>query len=376
MPGQDRPKLTKEEIKAAFKHPIGAPRISELARGRRNVVVVFDDLSRPTRAAELVPHILAELKKAGVADNSIRFVAGIGMHGAMRAMDFVKKLGRSVVQRFDVYNHNPYENCTYIGDTSRGTPVYLNSEVMGCDLKILVGAIVPHPTAGFGGGAKLMVGISHIDTIYGNHHGVGGRSGPTPENPMGKLHPSLRCGNIEGNVLRADLEEMARMAGIDCIVNGVFNMKRETVGLFVGDVVTAHREGGFDVLVLNAYSKANEAGVTFHCLKLLKKGGGDAVLICNVPEGQICHYTARSFGKERGGRLWGPRKTLPAQVNRLITVGPNIGRTCLDWIGPADEITRVKRWPDALKLLKVWHQGAPKVGIIPDATIQYFPGWE
>ena len=183
---------------------------------------------------------------------------------------------------------------------------------------------------------------------------------------------------------------MARMAGIDCIVNAVFNMKRETVGLFVGDVVEAHREGakmaekvyatksdgGFDVLILNAYSKANEAGVTFHCLKLLKKDGGDVVLICNIPEGQICHYTARSFGKERGGRLWGPRKTLPPLVNRLMTVGPNIGRTCLDWIGPADEITRVKRWPDALKLLKVWHQGVPKVGIVPDATIQYFPGWE
>jgi nickel-dependent lactate racemase len=296
-------------------------------------------------------------------------------------------LGKSIVRQFDVYNHNPYENCTYVGETSRHTPVYLNSEVIGCDLKIFVGGIVPHPTAGFGGGAKLIVGISHIDTIYGNHHGVGGRSGPTPENPMGRLHPSLGCGKIEGNVLRADLEEMARLSGIDCIVNTVFNMKRETVGLFVGDVVAAHRagtkmgkevyatesEGGFDVLVLNAYSKASEAGVAFECLKLLKKEGGDLVLISNTPEGQICHYTARSFGKARGGRLWGPRKTLPPQVKRLITVGPNISRTCLDWIGPADEIIRVKRWPDALKLLRAWHKKVPLVGVVPDATIQYFP---
>jgi nickel-dependent lactate racemase len=118
-------------------------------------VIIFDDLSRPTRASELVPHILAELKAGGIADEAIRFVAGTGAHGAMKLMDFEKKLGRNVVQKFDVYNHNPYENCTYVGQTSRGTPVYLNSEVMSCDLKILLGCIVPHPTAGFGGGQNF-----------------------------------------------------------------------------------------------------------------------------------------------------------------------------------------------------------------------------
>jgi len=388
MPGHNRARLTKEEITSAFAHPIGTSKISELAEGRTQAVIVFDDLSRPTRASELVPHILAELKAGGIADEAVRFVAGIGAHGAMKLMDFEKKLGRNVVQKFDVYNHNPYENCTYVGQTSRGTPVYLNSEVMSCDLKILLGCIVPHPTAGFGGGAKLLVGISHVDTIYANHHGIGGRSAPTPENPMGGLHPSMGFGKVEGNVLRADLEEMAKMACVDCIVNAVVNCRRETIGLFVGDVVGAHREGvkmarqtyatesegEFDVLVLNAYSKANEASVVLSgLLTPLRKDGGDVVLICNTPEGQICHYTARSFGKERGGRLWGPRKTLPPRVNRLITVGPNIGRACLDWIGPADHVIRVKRWSDALNLLKEWHGEHPKVGIVPDATIQYFP---
>jgi lactate racemase len=390
MPGQDRRKLTKEGLQEAFDRPIGTPRISDLADSKQNVVIVFDDLSRPTRVSELVPYILEELRKAGIQDKAIRFMAGIGMHGAMKVMDFEKKLGRKTVQRFDVFNHNPYENCTYIGATSRGTPVKINSEVMDCDLKILVGGIVPHPTAGFGGGAKLIVGVSHIDTIYGNHHGVGGRSAPTPEHPMGKLHPSLRCGNINENVLREDLEEIARMAKIDCIVNAVFNLKRETVGLFVGDVVAAHREGsklaeqvyatqskgGFDVLVLNAYSKANEASVTFHASRLLKEEGGDVVLVCNMPEGQICHYTARSFGKQRGGRLWGPRRTLPPQVRRLIAVGPTISRTCLDMLGPADDVLRVKRWSQAVEFINKWHQGVPKVGIVPDASIQYFPGWE
>jgi len=387
MPGQDRPKASKKEIEAAFANPIGTPTIASLARGRREVAIIFDDLSRPTRAAQLVPYILRELKKAGIGDESVRFVAAAGAHGAMKQMDFEKKLGKDVVRRFPVFNHNPYENCTYLGDTSRGTPAHINSEVMSCDLKIAVGCIVPHPTAGFGGGAKIMIGISHVDTIYANHHGIGGRSAPTPESPMGSLHPSLGLGRIEGNVLRADLEEIARMAGIDCVVNAIVNGRRETIGVAVGDVVAAHREGvktarqvyatqsqgGFDLVVANAYSKANEASLSVQTVPgLLKDQGGDLVLICNTPEGQICHYTARSFGKAMGGCLWGPRKRMPPRVNRMITVGGGIDRAGLDWIGPADAVKRVKGWPEALEILKGWYGRPPKVGVVPDATIQYF----
>ena len=154
MAGHDAPKLTDLEIQAAFLNPIGTPRISHMARGRKEVVIIFDDLSRPTKVAELVPYVLQELKEGGIKDETIRFIASVGAHGAMKLMDFVKKLGSDIVQRFPVYNHNPFQNCTYLGDTSRGTPVSINSEVMSCDLRIAVGSILPHPVAGFGGGAK------------------------------------------------------------------------------------------------------------------------------------------------------------------------------------------------------------------------------
>jgi nickel-dependent lactate racemase len=205
---------------------------------------------------------------------------------------------------------------------------------------------------------------------------------------MGALHPSLGPGKVEGNVLREDLEEMARMAGLDCIVNAIVNLKRETTELFVGDVVTAHRrgvksarraygttsEGEFDILVLNAYCKANEAAIALNGTTMLLKGeGGTVILICNTPEGQICHYTARSFGKTRGGRLWGPRRDFPQRVRRLIAVGPNFDRTSFDMIGPVDAAIRVNRWDEALSMLKGEYGRGTRVGVIPDATIQYFP---
>ena len=54
----------------------------------------------------------------------------MGAHGACDRVDFVKKLGKDVVEQFPVYNHNAFSNLTDLGKTSRGTPVQVNSEVM------------------------------------------------------------------------------------------------------------------------------------------------------------------------------------------------------------------------------------------------------
>ena len=91
----------------------------------------------------------------------------------MKLVDFQKKLGVDIPGRFLVFNHNPYENCDYLGETSRGTPAYVNSEFMACDLKLSIGCILPHPTAGFGGGGKMILpGIAHVDSITANHRNL------------------------------------------------------------------------------------------------------------------------------------------------------------------------------------------------------------
>jgi nickel-dependent lactate racemase len=96
MLGHDAKGVTKKEIQAAFDNPIGTTRISELARGKNEVAILFDDLSRPTKVAELVPYVLKEIKEGGISDERIRFVAASGAHGAMKLMDFRKKLGTKV----------------------------------------------------------------------------------------------------------------------------------------------------------------------------------------------------------------------------------------------------------------------------------------
>ena len=385
MSGQDTPKIGDKEIRAAFDNPIGTPRIAELAKGKKDVVILFDDLTRPTKTAELVPYVLEELKEGGIRDENIRFISALGAHGVMRLMDYVQKLGLDVVQKYPVYNHNPYENCTYLGRTAHGIEVSVNSEFMACDLKIALGGLVPHPTAGFGGGGKMVLpGVCSIDTILANHGGLGEMS----EDKNMKLNA---WGNVEDNLMRQDIEEIARMAGLDVSVNAVMNLSRDTVGVFVGDLVAAHRAGVkvarkhyatpvpevAEVVVANAYAKANEAAIAVETgRKLLKEEGGDLIITCNIPEGQICHYLARSFGKTFGGRLYGVRTTLPERVKRMIVLGPYMDRVGLDWLGPQDKIIIINSWPEIIDLLKQSHGGGTRVSVIPDATIQYFPQLE
>ncbi|MBE0481825.1 MAG: DUF2088 domain-containing protein, partial [Dehalococcoidia bacterium] len=102
MKGHAAPALSEAGIRKALARPIGCPPIRELARGKKEVVILFDDMSRPTRIAKLVPAVLEELAAAGVKDSAIRFIAAIGAHGALTRVDFAKKLGEDILQRFTV----------------------------------------------------------------------------------------------------------------------------------------------------------------------------------------------------------------------------------------------------------------------------------
>jgi nickel-dependent lactate racemase len=381
MEGHDTRALTDEEIRQAFAKPIGTKPISELAKGRKEVVILFDDLARGTPASVIVPYVLEELASAGITDEHIRFIAAVGAHGAMNGIELTKKLGEDVMRRFCVYNHNPYENCMPLGMTYRGTPVAINGEFMACDLKIGIGSIVPHPF-GFGGGCKIILpGVASIETINGNHARL-------------TLSPTTRMGNFETNVMMQDIVETARMVRLEVKIDCIMNMKREITALFVGDPVAEHLEGiklarehyatplvnDCDVVVANCYMKANEHALSKAIASpLLKKSGGDMVVISVYPAGQIVHYFGRTFGKNLSGRGYnlpgfeGGRLDVPLNARSLTLMTPYPDRTGADWLAPYHVINYANDWDEVLDFLKRRNGERTKVAVIPDATIQYFP---
>jgi len=376
MHGHAAPPLSDAGFRKALANPIGTKTIKELAKGKKEVVILFDDMSRATPTAMMIPYVLEELAAAGIPDDSIRFIAAIGAHGSMNGIDFRKKLGDEVMGRFLVYNHNPYENCTPLGASSQGIPISINSEVMSCDLKIGLGSIVPHPFSGYGGGSKVILpGVASMETIDSNHTRLG-------------LSPTTGIGKYEGNILKQDMDEAARMAGLDIKIDAILNLKREITALFVGDPIEEHIQGvklarehyatdmvtDCDIVVANCYSKANEMVLAPRVASpLLSQKGGDMVLIVVTPEGQINHYWTRSFGKRFGGRAWASKTTLPPNTNRLTVMAPYSDKVGGDWVAPYNLINWAKAWPEVLQMLKKTYGDKAKVAVIPDATIQYFP---
>lgn len=377
MAGQNLPALSDDEIRAVFANPVGTKPIRELAVGKEEVVIIFDDMTRPTRVYQLLPFVLEELKLGGISDDHIRFVVASGAHGTWTRTDFAKKLGEDVADRFPVYNHNPYDFLTELGETSRGTPVSINSEVAQCDLKIGIGSIVPHPMSGFGGGSKIISpGVASMETIIHNHHKLGGY-GPG-ESP----HPSTGLARIEENIMHFDMDETARIAGLDVKVDAVINLSRDPVGLFVGDFEEEFRKGvdlakevyatepaeNMDVAIVNAYSKANEAAIAVLAGFISVKERGEIVIIANAPDGQVTHYLYGKFGRQLGGKAFLPSWT---RKGKIILFSPYKENTNPNLFGSPECLVFCKTWSEVLEELSVRGTDKAKVAVYPDATIQY-----
>ena len=168
---EDAPALDTAEIAAAFDSPIGTSRIREAAKGKASAAIVVDDLSRPTPAADMLPHVLGELAAAGVPKAETVIVVGGGTHRPLTEEEMVKKVGAEVAATYATTSHDFMAgDLVAYGSLEDGTPVYINRIVAEAEFKICVGGIFPHPSVGFGGGAKLIVpGVAGFATIFHFH---------------------------------------------------------------------------------------------------------------------------------------------------------------------------------------------------------------
>jgi nickel-dependent lactate racemase len=228
------PTLQEEEetIGKALASPIGADSLRSLAsRGVSKVVILVDDWTRPTPVFKVWPSILRELRSSGVREEAITIIVARGTHRKPTRKELEAKLGSEVLKAFKVKHHENEdgERLINLGRTRRGTPIWINREFYEADLKIAIGSLATHPLAGYGGGAKIVTpGVSGRETIHYNHSLIS--------------DPNARIGVTDGNPVREDMEEIAKVAGLDFIVNLILNEKRQVLRAFAGDFVKAHRE--------------------------------------------------------------------------------------------------------------------------------------
>jgi nickel-dependent lactate racemase len=379
MRGANRTPLTPEELRNAILNPIGVQRLKDQARDKKSAVIIFDDMTRPTRTYDIAPILVEELLAGGIKEENITFVCALGTHGALTMNEFRKKLGPDIPERFRVFNHNIYENCVEVGTTSRGTKLMINREVMESDLKIAVGCVTAHAQVGFSGGGKIVLpGVAHVDSISHYHLQVEAMAEET-----------TGLGKHAGNILRREIDEAAGMVGLDFAVNVLVNGRGATTEALTGELFEVHAKAvelakeiydtdpipvDKELVIANAFAKANEMPIAIRLGALaLNDFTGTVVVIANSPEGQVVHYLLSRWGKNYGGRQY-PVGAIPPSAN-VIVMAPYLDKTFGDWMENPEVITWTKNWEQTLEVLNGNLGPGTRAAVIPNATMQYFSSW-
>ncbi|MCY4070325.1 MAG: nickel-dependent lactate racemase [Chloroflexi bacterium] len=201
-------------------------------RAGQTVAIAINDKTRPVPHEHLLPPVLAGMRHAGVRDEDVLFIIATGVHPQMAPEEYRAILPEDVLETYRVVCHDAADEAklSHLGETARGTPVFINSDYMAADYRIAIGNIEAHQFQGFSGGAKsAAIGLAGARTINRNHAMMS--------------HPMAKLGTYEENPARQDVEEIGRMIGIDFAVNAILSPEKRIITALAGDPEAIMRQG-------------------------------------------------------------------------------------------------------------------------------------
>ncbi len=217
----------------AMAKPIDSAPLSELAKGKKRVVLIASDHTRPVPSKLIVPPMLQEIRQ-GSPDAEIVILIATGSHRDTTREELIEKFGQQIVERerIEIHRATESEQMFFLGILPSGGELWLNKWAQWADMIVSEGFIEPHFFAGFSGGRKsILPGISSVQTVYANH--------------CAKFidDPRARTGILEGNPIHEDMVYAVKAAGLAYIVNVVLDEDKNVIAAFAGNPITAHEAG-------------------------------------------------------------------------------------------------------------------------------------
>lgn len=280
----------------ALSRPVGSPPLEKLARPGLKAAVIVDDISRPTPTADMLPVVLDRLHMAGMEREAISIVVALGSHRPMTRKELAVKIGSELARDYRVINDScqDREAMRVIGCSSDGNPVEANRWVVEADLRIGIGAIVPHLDTGFSGGGKIVLpGVCSCRSVNAFH----ARSADIPGNHLGDPEAPSRL-RLEAFV--------SQWIPLDFIVNAVLHPHGCLYRCVAGHFIEAHRAGveharqlyevpvkkRYPVVIANAHPFEIDfwqAGKAFWSGERMAADNGLVVMVAPCPEGTATH---------------------------------------------------------------------------------------
>lgn len=220
-------------IRDSIAHPIGSEPLHVLARGKKNVVIICSDHTRPVPSKLIIPMMIEEIRK-GNPNAEITLLIATGCHRITSREELLHKFGTKILEQETILIHDCEDaaNLVEIGTLPSGGKLAINRKVYEADLVVSEGFIEPHFFAGFSGGRKsILPGVASKTCVHYNHNSAFMDS------------PYARTGVLEGNPIHGDMVYAAEKAKLAFIVNVVLNAKKRVIAAFAGHFDKAHRAG-------------------------------------------------------------------------------------------------------------------------------------
>ena len=220
-------------VKDAILNPVNSPRLCDLAKGKKNIVIIASDHTRPVPSKIIMPIMLEEIRR-GSPNAEITILIATGCHRGTTKDELISKFGSEIVEKENIYIHDCDETdkLVSIGTLPSGGECVINKIAYEADLLVSEGFIEPHFFAGFSGGRKsVLPGVCARKTVLANHCSEF------------IANENARTGILENNPIHKDMVWGAKTAGLDFIVNVVLNSEKQVIYAVAGEMEMAHKRG-------------------------------------------------------------------------------------------------------------------------------------
>ncbi|MBQ8259996.1 MAG: nickel-dependent lactate racemase [Clostridia bacterium] len=344
-----------ELVRRAMAAPIGSQKLSELARGKKKVVIIASDHTRPVPSKLIIPPMLAQIR-AGSPDAEITILIATGCHRGTTKDELVQKFGEEIVKNEKIHIHDcdDRDMLVNIGTLPSGGQCEINRLAYEADLLVSEGFIEPHFFAGFSGGRKsVLPGVAGRKTVLANH--------------CSEFidHPRARTGILEGNPIHADMLWAAKKAKLAYIVNVVLDSEKNVIYAVAGEPEAAHKQGT-DFLFSLCGAKAVESDIV-----ITTNGGypldqnvyqavkGMTAAEATVKKGGVIIMLARSGDGIGGDHFY-----------HQLADEPDIDKTMREFLSRGRDETVPDQWQTQILLRILGHASVIYVSEMPDDVVE------
>jgi lactate racemase len=237
---------TQEElVEMALDNPIGSETLEVLVKGKKNMVIITSDHTRPVPSKVTMPILLRRIREVN-PDIEITILIATGFHRPTTHEELVNKMGEEIVRNEKIIVHDAFDDSAMVklGTLPSGGELIINKLAVDTELLIAEGFIEAHFFAGFSGGRKsVLPGIASATTVMANHCGEFIAS------------PNARTGVLINNPIHRDMLYAAEKSKLAFILNVVINSEKKVIKAFAGHSEKAHLKGCEFVMELSKVDK-------------------------------------------------------------------------------------------------------------------------